>query len=76
MKINPVWTGDVVKEMHIWDIKVQDIACLIGVNPSYVSMALHGARDSEKLRSDIQSALSLLIEQRKEWRKEVNTGHG
>lgn len=65
VKINPEWTGEVVKKMHLYEIEVREIARLVGVNPSYVSMALHGVRQNEKLQADIQSALSLLIEQRK-----------
>ncbi len=38
----PKWTGIVVKEMHLNDITINELASHMGYDRSYVSRILHG----------------------------------
>ena len=56
------WTADVVARMHMAGISIKQLAAEAGYTPEYVSMILHGHRDTSVARAAILDALDRLTE--------------
>ena len=59
------WTGDVVKWMHIYEIRTKDLAFECGFAPEYVSTVLNCKKGDANTRKKLESALYRLIQKRK-----------
>lgn len=62
------WTGQVVGDMHVYEITFNDIASKTGYNPKYVCALLNGSYKADKARKKIEAAMYQLIAE-----KERNT---
>ena len=65
MDKKPAWTGDAVKQMHIFGIGQQELADEIGVSRRYLCMLLNGERFPEDGRKRVMEGISLLKEKRR-----------
>lgn len=58
------WTGSIVGEMHLYGIKVIELAAEANLNPKYLSTVLNSADTPKGAQEKITSALHRLIERK------------
>ena len=68
------WTGSIVGEMHLYGIRVIDLAAELDWHPKYLSTVLNSADPPKDAEHKITSALDRLIE-RKELEMHVAESH-
>lgn len=59
------WTGEIKKLQHIYGISMAELAEAAGMNPKYLSTVLHSETTAKTTRTKIESAVKLLVSQRK-----------
>jgi predicted transcriptional regulator len=58
------WTGEVAKQMHIYNISGEDLAREMGCTRSYVCRILTGSRDPRGGRERVEAALERCMARR------------
>ena len=58
------WTGELIVRMHNARVTYDDLARMMGVTKSYISMILNGVRNPEGIQIRMESALDALIAER------------
>ena len=61
-----VWTGEIVKRMHLNNISANEIAEEAGVTSAYVSMLLHSKRTPSGAQEMLEKALDTIIKRKEE----------
>lgn len=59
-KMDKLWRGRLVGEMHLHGISRRDLSRALGYSPQYVTAVLHGRRDPAGAREEFTSAVRLL----------------
>ena len=59
-----VWTGEIVKRMHLNGVSANEIAKEAGVTSAYVSMLLHSKRTPDGAREKLEAALDAIIKRK------------
>lgn len=59
------WTGDVVKKMHLYDIRQSEIAKKIGVSREIVCKTLKGKHHMKNGKERFASAINSILAERK-----------
>ena len=59
------WTGSIVGEMHLYGIKVTELAAEANLNPKYLSTVLNSADTPKGAKEKITAALHRLIERKR-----------
>lgn len=59
------WTGSIVGEMHLYGIKVTDLAAEANLNPKYLSTVLNSADTPKGSQEKITAALHRLVERKR-----------
>lgn len=59
-----LWTGDMVKRLHMERITQREVAKELGVTHQYVSMVLNGAKRSSTMQSRMNDAIERIIARR------------
>ena len=59
------WTGEIVKQMHIYEIPQRELAKACGWSSAYVGMILNGVRETAGGRAHIEKAMAKLKEARR-----------
>lgn len=54
------WTGEIIGEMHIKNVKAKDLAKVLGWHPKYLSAVLNGHREPKNAEQIIRDALRLM----------------
>lgn len=67
--VNEKWTGNLVGKMHNEKVTIQAIADELGVTKSYVSMILNGSRKPKGIKDRMETAFSVIVENRKNKRE-------
>lgn len=60
-----VWTGEVVKKMHLCGISRQDIADKLGYSKAYITQIINGTRNPKDGKAKIEEALKELMNERR-----------
>ena len=63
-KMPEVWTGEIVKRMHLNNVSANEIAKEAGVTSAYVSMLLHSKRTPDGAQEMLEAALDAIIERK------------
>lgn len=58
------WTGELIGRMHNARVTYDDLAKVMGVTKSYISMILNGARSPEGIQIRMETALDSVIAER------------
>lgn len=66
MKSMEKWTGDIVKKMHLYDIKQSEIAEKIGCSREIVCKTLRGKHSMSNGKERFTSAINAIIADRKQ----------
>ena len=59
------WTGSIVGEMHLYEIKVTELAAEANLNPKYLSTVLNSADTPKGSQEKITDALHRLVERKR-----------
>lgn len=60
----PMWTANIVKQMHLHSITRDDLGKAMGITGNYVSMILNGEREPAGMRERMESTIKQLIDER------------
>lgn len=59
------WTGSIVGKMHLYDVKVTELAAEVDWHPKYLSTVLNRADPPEGAEEKVTAALDRVIERKK-----------
>ena len=60
------WTGEVVKQMHLYDISAAELAREMSCSKAYVGMLLNGTRTPKGGRERVEAAFEQLRRRKEE----------
>ena len=64
-KCPPLWTGEVVKLMHMNRVSRKALADAMDVSAEWVTMVLNGTREPEGAQAKFEAALEKILENKK-----------
>ena len=60
--MKPLWTGDIVKLKHVYEVSNKELADECGYEESYISAILSGKKgNNERTRSKLENAIQVVI---------------
>ena len=58
------WTGEIVKQLHVYEITQQELAEELGIASTYVSALLNGRRTSPKMYERMKNAVQTIVDRK------------
>ncbi len=59
------WTAEVIGKMHLYGIKIQELAEYLDYHPKYVSMVLNGKKEPKRAEFIFTAAVDKMIAEKK-----------